>query len=229
MTTARLNSSYTLLRTVIAWAAVFVGVLIVFSAAAALKFSSMVRPAVSGALQLSSQSYQHDYSSLPSALKAAHDKLELNRLFNLDQIAPAYGAKQIEVKTQERELTAELNVARQTRDVAGIESAVTSINNGRIQLQGLANAKAQLSNHVAEENGIRRKELETKEGIIMTAFFAGILLIAVILLVLIVAAYQALICVIDISDCQVEIFVRGQRATNTSAGAGSVSPLKYGV
>ena len=227
--TARLNSSYRILRAVIVWVAIFVGAAIVFAGAAALKTSPLIRSVIRSALQLSESAAASDYSKLSPSLQSAHDKLELSKLFGSVQVLQAYAAKQAELKAQELELTLELNAARRNRDSASVEAAVNAINTNRTQLQSLSSSKALLSKYLSDQEDVRRREVETKESVLVAAYYFVIVLITVMLVVLLIAVYQALVCIIDISDCQVEIFARTKQATSGAPAAPKVSPLKYGL
>lgn len=94
-------------------------------------------------------------------------------------------------------------------------------------MQAVIDAKFHLGKFIDEKVAQKEKEIVTKVEQLKVGYYSIITIVTLIFAAIVTAIHQALTCVIDIADCQVEIYVRTVNPPKPEAET-TFSTLKYG-
>ena len=107
--------------------------------------------------------------------------------------------------------------ARAERDQTQLRAAVGLVNALNVEIADLTNAKNKLEARINEIDEQRKTSLGEIQARVQAGYIFMVILIVIILALLVYALYQAAIVVIDIADCQVEIFARSKEGAGKLA------------
>lgn len=216
---ARANTIYGTLRQVLFWFIILLYVVIFTGWLIAMRFGS----AVDGGFNKYFESTNIDNPNcnlndlVQSDQREAHALLGLSSNFSADDILRNFNRMNAELVNREKNATELAYSARRQRNATDIASATIDVNQARRDIARLTDAKESLMNITSLKRKAGNNDAASRRSIFSSVYQIAILVFAFGCATLVLALHQALICVIDISDCQIEIHAqniqRDQRNT----------------
>ena len=217
VTSARKNSSYQVLRVVLRWFlwTLWGGIIIIGLSALSLgdKFFDVV--SIAGAFTSSNTTYSK--REIGPSLETEISILELSATFSSSELRSSFNTRRTEKNNKKEIYMRTADNARAERDQTQLRAAVGLVNALNVEIADLTNAKNKLEARINEIDEQRKTSLGEIQARVQAGYIFMVILIVIILALLVYALYQAAIVVIDIADCQVEIFARSKEGAGKLA------------